>query len=65
MNSDLESAQPQLDKLGRKSNHFGMGPKIYAPQTKELFIKSLEGSGGEYNQEVIRKFNQVEPHERH
>ena len=56
MNSEPEGTTPQLD-TGRKSFHFGMGAKIYAPQTKELFIQSLEGSD---QQEVIRKFNQVD-----
>jgi len=56
MNSEPEGTTPQLD-TGRESFHFGMGAKIYAPQTKEIFIQSLEGSD---QQEVIRKFNQVD-----
>ena len=54
MNSEPVGTKHQL-QTGRKSFHFGMGAKIYAPQTKELFIQSLEGSD---QQEVIRKFTQ-------
>ena len=56
MNSEPVGTKHQL-QTGRKSFHFGMGAKIYAPQSKELFIQSLEGSD---QQEVIRKFNQVD-----